>query len=197
MLDGKTLNVSSSQADGEVNLFGFEDKPTFNDNRDKLQRGQVLIKDIDDILMNLQRRDKIYISEIHSEQNLLKSQLKALIHLAGNSIQDLRKTKVKKKTFALEKFKKFAGSDWSASKFTFVVTAIQTSIFQLNGEVNTLLKVVDLACFCLSFLNHHGDDYVAGKEVLLQYQHNYICLSGIEQLLENVNERKLFRLVRQ
>jgi hypothetical protein len=44
---------------------------------------------------------------------LLKSQLKALIHLAGNSIQDLRKTKVKKKTFALEKFKKFAGSDWS------------------------------------------------------------------------------------
>jgi hypothetical protein len=42
LLDGKTLNVSSSQADGEVNLFGFEDKPTFNDNRDKLQRGQVI-----------------------------------------------------------------------------------------------------------------------------------------------------------
>ena len=59
-VDGKKLNVSSSQVDGEVNLFGFEDKPTFNDNRDKLQRGQVLIKDIDDILMNLQRRDKIY-----------------------------------------------------------------------------------------------------------------------------------------
>jgi hypothetical protein len=40
----------------------------------------VLIKDIDDILMNLQRRDKIYIyiSEIYSEQNLLKSKLKAL-----------------------------------------------------------------------------------------------------------------------
>ena len=70
-------------------------------------------------------------------------------------------------------------------------------MFQLNREVDTLLKVVDLACFCLSFLNHHGDDYVDGKEVLLQYQHNYICLSGIEQLLENVNERELFILVRQ
>ena len=67
----------------------------------------------------------------------------------------------------------------------------------MNEEVDTLLKVVDLACFCLSFLNHHGDDYVGGKEVLLQYQRNYICLSGIEQLLENVNERELFRLVRQ
>jgi len=67
----------------------------------------------------------------------------------------------------------------------------------VNEEVDTLLKVVDLACFCLSFLNHHGDDYVDGKEVLLQYQRNYICLSGIEQLLENVNERELFRLVRQ
>jgi hypothetical protein len=80
-VDGKTLNVSSSQVDGELNLFGFEDKPTFNDNTDKLKRGQVFIKEIDDILMNLQRRDKmyIYISEIHSEQNLFKSKLKALI----------------------------------------------------------------------------------------------------------------------
>ena len=97
-VDGKTLNVSSSQVDGELNLFGLEDKPTFNDNTDKLKRGQVFIKEIDDILMNLQRRDKmyIYISEIHSEQNLLKSKLKALIQLAGNSIQDLRKAKVKK-----------------------------------------------------------------------------------------------------
>jgi hypothetical protein len=41
---------------------------------------------------------------------LLKSKLKALLQLAGNSIQDLRKAKVKK-TFALEKFKKLAGSD--------------------------------------------------------------------------------------
>ena len=71
--DKPTLNVSSSQVDGEVNLFRLEDNPTLNDNRDKLQHGQVLIKDIDDILMNLQRRDNIYIyiSEIHSEQNLL------------------------------------------------------------------------------------------------------------------------------
>jgi hypothetical protein len=79
----------------------------------------------------------------------------------------------------LEKFKKLAGSDWSTSKFTFVLSAIQTSIFQLNEEVDTFLKVVDIACFCLSFLIESGDQYVDGKEVLLKHQPNFVCLSGI------------------
>ena len=97
----------------------------------------------------------------------------------------------------MDKIKKLAGSDWSTSKFTFVLSAIQTSIFQLNEEVDTFLKVVDIASFCLSFLNEYGDQYVDGKEVLLQHQPNFVCLSGIELLKENVNERELFSLVRQ
>jgi hypothetical protein len=35
-VDWKKINVSSSQVDGEVNLFGFEDKPKFQENRDEL-----------------------------------------------------------------------------------------------------------------------------------------------------------------
>jgi hypothetical protein len=31
-VDGKKINLSSSQVDGEVNLFGFEDNPTFQEN---------------------------------------------------------------------------------------------------------------------------------------------------------------------
>jgi len=67
----------------------------------------------------------------------------------------------------------------------------------LNEEVDTFLKVVDIASFCLSFLNECGDQYVDGKEVLLQHQPNCVYLSGIEQLMENVNERELFSIVRQ
>jgi hypothetical protein len=92
---------------------------------------------------------------------------------------EFTKDKVKK-NIALDKFKKLAGSDWSTSKFTFVLSAIQTSIFQLNEEVDTFLKVVDIASFFLSFLNECGDQYVDGKEVLLQHQPIFVCLSGIE-----------------
>jgi hypothetical protein len=53
----------------------------------------------------------------------------------------------------LETFKKLAGSDWSTFKFTFVLSAIQTSIFQLNEEVDTFLKVVDIANFCHKFIS--------------------------------------------
>jgi len=35
-VDGKKLNISSTQVNGEVNLFGFEDKPTFNESRDAI-----------------------------------------------------------------------------------------------------------------------------------------------------------------
>jgi TATA-binding protein-associated factor Taf7 len=68
---------------------------------------------------------------------------------------------------------------------------------QLNEEVDTFFKVVDITCFCLSYLIECGDQYVDGKEVLLQHQPNFICLSGIEQPMENVNKRELFSLVRQ
>jgi hypothetical protein len=59
----------------------------------------------------------------------------------------------------------------------FVLSAIQTSIFQLNEEVDTFLKVVDIACFCLSFLIESGDQYVDGKEVLLKHQPNFVPAS--------------------
>jgi hypothetical protein len=88
--------VSSSQVDGEVNLFGFEDKPTFQENRDELMTDISMIREIDNLLMSFQRQNKVYISEIPGEQNSLKEKFRELIKIAGNAIQNLRKTKVKK-----------------------------------------------------------------------------------------------------
>ena len=71
-VDGKKINVSSSQVDGEVNLFGFEDNPTFQENRDRLMTHISMIREIDNLLMSFQRQNKMYISEIPGEQNNLK-----------------------------------------------------------------------------------------------------------------------------
>ena len=95
-VDGKKINVSSSQVDGEVNLFGFEDKTTFQENREELMTEISMIREIDNLLMSFQRQNKVYISEIPGEQNSLKEKLRDLIQIAGNAIQNLRKTKVKK-----------------------------------------------------------------------------------------------------
>ena len=74
-VDWKKINVSSSQVDGEVNLFGFEDKPTFQENRDELMTEISMIREIDNFLMSFQRQNKVYISEIPGEQNSLKEKL--------------------------------------------------------------------------------------------------------------------------
>jgi hypothetical protein len=71
-VDGKKINVSSSQVYGEVNLFGFEDNPTFQENRDRLMTHISMIREIDNLLMSFQRQNKMYISEIPGEQNSLK-----------------------------------------------------------------------------------------------------------------------------
>jgi hypothetical protein len=63
------------QVDGEVNLFGFEDKPTFQENRDELMTEISMIREIDNFLMSFQRQNKVYISEIPGEQNSLKEKL--------------------------------------------------------------------------------------------------------------------------
>jgi len=82
-VDGKKINVSSSQVDGEVNLFGFEDKPTFQENRDRLMTEISMIREIDNLLMSFQRQNKVYISEIPGEQNSFKEKLRELIKIAG------------------------------------------------------------------------------------------------------------------
>ena len=74
-VDGKKINLSSSQVDGEVNLFGFEDNPTFQENRDRLMTHISMIREIDNLLMSFQRQNKVYISEIPGEQNSLKKNL--------------------------------------------------------------------------------------------------------------------------
>jgi hypothetical protein len=74
-VDGKKINVSSSQVDGEVNLFGFEDKTTFQENREELMTEISMIREIDNLLMSFQRQNKVYISEIPGEQNSLKKNL--------------------------------------------------------------------------------------------------------------------------
>ena len=94
-VDGKKINVSSSEVDGEVNLFGFEDKSTFQENRDRLMTEMSMIREMDNLLMSFQRPNKVYIPEIPGEQNSLKEKLRERIKNAGNAIQNLRKTKIK------------------------------------------------------------------------------------------------------
>ena len=84
-VDGKKINVSSSQVDGEVNLLGFEDNPTFQENRDRVMTHISMIREIDNLLMSFQRQNKVYTSEIPGEKNI-----------TGNVIQNLRKTKSRK-----------------------------------------------------------------------------------------------------
>jgi hypothetical protein len=123
--------VSSSQVYGEVNLFGFEDNPTFQENRDRLMTHISMIREIDNLLMSFQRQNKVYISEIPGEQNSLKEKLRELIKICRKCYSELTKDQSREKLCIGEIQKAGTFSfDHKLSYLTFVLTFLELSLIQ-------------------------------------------------------------------
>lgn len=117
-LDGKKVNISSKSLLGGVDLFGFEDKPTAQDRKDRLKKEESMIYLINNVLKKFFEKDLLDLNgcpdKYSNDCTALLGLMKDVMRLLNLRISYLRQMRVKK-FITLQKLKESSGSNWRKS----------------------------------------------------------------------------------
>lgn len=186
-VDGKKINHSAYSKEGCINLFGFEEKPTAQELSDRLQEELAHISKVKTMIDLLDPTGETCVSTGHSG---LATEALITSKIISNRLMDLRQAKVKK-NLALEKFKGLGGPAWKSSKYMFVISAFHTLLHEINDTIDTAVELLDSSGQTVSQINGLSDTYVSGNKVLLNTQSNYVCLAGIQAILDDQKDALL------
>jgi hypothetical protein len=163
-MDGKKVNSSLSKESGDVNLFGFEESPTFQERNERLSKELKLLNDIVQ----------------HAEtQELELCDLLSALRMISLRIKDLRHTECTKKA-SLKKLKDLGGPDWRQSKYVYVISGLQASLFEISETIKSSLDATDrLGSLCAGL---NGVSYCLGSEPIdVKHQDNYLEISSCDE----------------
>ena len=175
-VDGKKINPSSK---GEVDLWGYESLPTFQQRKLKLENERDKIKQcLTKVKKKILSFGNVNLSDIQTEELLVMiEESREMITMLSNRIRDLREIKVSKET-ALQNIQSKVEGDWRSSKFAMVISSIRTSVYQIDNCVEDMLNTIEIVIKILSSASGSSSSTCNGDEVSMQYQSNYVCLSN-------------------
>jgi hypothetical protein len=135
--DGKKLKQGLTEASGDIDLLGFEEGPSLNDRlselNSELEKQQNVIDKLKESSETVQERMNVN----------LKTDLKQKYKLISTYIQEINEIK-EKKEYALNKFMERGGKDWRQSKFTYVISAIQAFLFDIQKFISNATDMLEI-----------------------------------------------------
>lgn len=198
-VDGKKINPCPK---GEVDLWGYEDKPTYKEKQTRLAEEKEFFVDTQTMIEGLDtfgKRTTTDCDEMENEQILEK--WRTCITLLSERIRDLRHLKLKKEIF-LRKLMEKCSSDCKSSQFAMVISSIKTNIYQIDNCLEDLLKGNDSFCNYTAAVGNAMHLFSCHSQVCLQTQENYVCLGNntdqnMESSLLKQRSEAWFQLRRQ
>ncbi|KAK7112287.1 hypothetical protein V1264_011760 [Littorina saxatilis] len=178
--DSKKINGSLTHKKGDVDLFGCENAPTFAQlNERKMQELQIL-------------KDMAQKAELGT---LTHTDIQNAVHLISVRIKELRQMACLK-TEGVKKFKALGQPDWRTSKYVFVISSLQSSLFEIAATIQTSLKNTDQLCHLAAKLQGTDHLYCLGNGTLhMQDQNNYVCISSSKQETETTENPDITRCI--
>ena len=174
-VDGKKINPCSS---GEINLWGYEDSPTFKERLSRFNNEINYFQDLQARLEKLINFGHTSISTIsEGDTELIKDACKTSVTVLSTRIKDLRQLKVKNETFLQKLLGKVEG-DWRSSTYCMVISSLRTRIYMVENCIDDLLKCNDSLCKYASAINKMAYLTTDGPSVALQRQENLVCLAN-------------------
>ena len=123
--DGKKVAAGLTKTKGEEDLFGHEQGMSLEEKKHRLELNLRKIQGIQDTWKR--------------EQILPVDEIKSVIKFLSEDIRSIRQMKVKQEG-RLTYFMKEAGPNWRESKFVFGISALQTTLYQENAYIESLLS---------------------------------------------------------
>ena len=150
-VDGKKVTAGLDEDFGDVNVFGFEEKPSIGEKKERLKRELQLTDDLKSMLFDSQFVDE-------DNKHTLMDMLRALIYLLTVRLKEVRDLK-NKQEFGLEKLKERAGSLWKESKYIYAISGIQAFLYKVRQCIKTTLGNIGNLCELGASISEQGYNF--------------------------------------
>ena len=181
-VDGKKVNAGLDSDSGDVDMFGFENSPTVNENKSRLDAEIEMIE-----IMKHSLSDQANTRDADENDKIFSiiEMIRALIYILTNRIKDGRILK-QKQEYGLEKLKERAGTEWRKSKFVFAISGIQTFLFRVKHFLDVTLRNIDRLCKIGSEFNRKSSIFCSGDKLDPAKQSNLFELKEVSDQIQPI-----------
>ena len=145
-IDGKKINAAITSKEGDINLWGFEDKPTLEERQSELSNEIEAMEYCKQEVMKLQQMHTSCFNDLRDdEQTTLSEMLRRLITSLSKRLRTLRETVLHEERTKDRLINSIDG-DWRKSKLVFVISGLLTHLFDLKSCIRTILRDIDDLC---------------------------------------------------
>ena len=176
-VDGKKINPCSS---GEVDLWGFENEPTYEQKQKRLNEELDFLDKIHKQTEKFIQFSHTNVSDLTSDdQNDLVQKCQETILIVSKRIKDLRHLKLNKE-IVLKKLQSKIEGNWKSSQYAMVISSIRTALVHIELCIDGFLECNEKLCEHIARI-HNATKYLrSSQEVHLQTQGNLVCLADSE-----------------
>jgi hypothetical protein len=161
--DGKKVTAGFDSKGGDVDMFSFEDGVTFKEREKEL-------KD------NLNIIEELKLSSESDNNHLCKEKIMKTFLIVSKRLKECKELALRQK-LGLEKFKTMGGERWKESKYVYVISALQASIFQIRDLIRDAVGVITDVFHFLAYMSNSMCDYVIDRPVDQSYEGNLHVLN--------------------
>ena len=167
-LDGKKISPGLTPHSGDVDVFGFEEPP-LTERRDTLEREKEIISDLTCLATSIMGRDSL--NSIVDEHVHLSEKLQSVLLVITGRIGEVRLLHLQR-ALSLDKFPKLGGDNWRQSKFIYVISSIQTSLYQIREFITNWMSCMKALIWCICTVRGSVQELAMGTHVDMTTQIN-------------------------
>jgi hypothetical protein len=180
-VDGKKGAPGLSDLHGDQDLFGHEEKHSLQSLKDRLQQ-------------ELQEVESLKTEWSFKNNEDRKVKALEIVRIISSRTQDVRLLYQNQK-FTLAKFHKEAGEDWRKSRFIYVISSVQSIMYQIKSVLKRLLEMNNMLLQEVAVSCNSCDSFSFASEIDQYEQKNWISLKDQDCLPESL--RQDTRLIKQ
>jgi hypothetical protein len=176
--DAKKVTAGVDGNGGDVDMFGFESGVPLKQKQEIYEKERGTIESLIELVgVNGNNQDSNFLSE---NSQVIMSTMTSIIKALSNRIQESRSL-MSKQQFSLKKFMNIAGDDWRESRYVYVISALQASLFQLKEFIRNSLNINSAFGVTISKLGNAVSLFEESDELDRSYQCNMLTLLETEE----------------
>ena len=172
--DGKKVTAGVDVKGGDVDMFGFEGGIPLAIKESIYENDKDLLDCVTSLVGPIEIKTEITSCNTKIKDSL-SSTMRSLLGNMSARIQDSRNL-ISKQKFGLNKFITLAGENWRDSRYVYVISGLQASLFQLKEFLQNSLNSISSYGIFISSIENAVSTYHESTELDKSYQQNLLTL---------------------
>lgn len=183
--DAKKVTAGIDTKGGDVDMFGHERGEKLTERKEKLSND---VGKINEIKSSLCMNDDFTRNADEQTIKAVIPQITAVVQTISSRLQDTRDLVVRQ-TFGLNKFKGMGGDNWKESRYVYVISGLQASLYRLSEFSREALTTIGHMLSYSNYIQQSISPYAVDNQVDFSVQQNIAMLRESTGALTEIEPR--------